>query len=222
MALPMQGDAEDGLEAYGLLEALNIDIVITDLIMPRMDGLALIRKLKDCARPISAIVLSCMDDFTYVKEAMKLGAKDYMLKPTMEPESLLEILQGVKRELEIQWNERREQGIESLSWHRRCRCSFRIGCRFTCRQGLGEAELQAELFGAEVTENDPNAAGASASSSLVSLLLHIGSSKLSQTGAGPAAWRRCRWPPTACCCSSGSSWRADARRWRRLCRCRSA
>ena len=42
------GDAEDGLEAYGLLETLNIDIVITDLIMPRMDGLALIRKLRDC------------------------------------------------------------------------------------------------------------------------------------------------------------------------------
>ncbi len=171
------GDAEDGLEAYGLLETLNIDIVITDLIMPRMDGLALIRMLKDCARPISVIVLSCMDDFTYVKEAMKLGAKDYILKPTMEPESLLEILQGVKRELEIQWNERREQENRQLELASTKLMQLSNRLQVYLQTSVGETELQAELFGAEVTENDPNAAGASASSSLVSLLLHFGSSE---------------------------------------------
>ena len=177
------GDAEDGIEAYGLLEALHIDIVITDLIMPRMDGLALIRKLKDCPRPISAIVLSCMDDFTYVKEAMKLGAKDYILKPTMEPESLIDILLGVKRELEIQWNERREQGNRELELASTLQMQLSNRLQAYLQTGVGEAELQAELFGAEVAENDPNAAGASASSSLISLLLHFGSS------AAAAGWR---------------------------------
>lgn len=177
------GDAEDGLEACGLLETLNIDIVITDLIMPRMDGLALIRMLRDSARPISTIVLSCMDDFTYVKEAMKLGAKDYILKPTMEPESLLEILQGVKNELEIQRNERREQQSWQLELASTKQMQLSNRLQAYLQTSLGETELQAELFGVGNTENDHYAAGASTSSRLISLLLHFGS------GAAVADWR---------------------------------
>ncbi|NQX67436.1 response regulator [Paenibacillus alba] len=165
------GDAEDGLEACELLDALNIDIIITDLIMPRMDGLALIRTLKERNRPISAVVLSCMDDFTYVKEAMKLGAKDYMLKPTMEPESLLEILRVVKQDLELLHKERKElqsrqQELESTKL---MQLSAKLQVYIHTEQG--EPELQTALF------------GAGEASSLVSLLLDTGSS------AAEADWR---------------------------------
>ncbi|SDN23301.1 two-component system, response regulator YesN [Paenibacillus sp. yr247] len=177
------GDAEDGLEACGLLEPLNIDIVITDLIMPRMDGLALIRMLRESARPISTIVLSCMDDFTYVKEAMKLGAKDYILKPTMEPESLLEILQVVKLELEMKWHERKEQQNRQLELASTKQMQLSNRLQAYLQTSIGETELQAELFGEGMTENDHNGAGASASSSLVSLLLHTGPT------AAVADWR---------------------------------
>ncbi|MDR6552996.1 response regulator [Paenibacillus qinlingensis] len=175
------GDAEDGLEAYELLDALAIDIVITDLIMPRMDGLALIRKLKDNPRPISAVVLSCMDDFTYVKEAMKLGAKDYLLKPTMEPESLIDILLGVKTELQNQRSERRDQELRELELASTLQMQLAHRLQLYLQTGLGEAELQEELFGA--------AESASASRThltaggLVSLLLHTG------TSAAAAGWR---------------------------------
>jgi two-component system response regulator YesN len=155
------GDAEDGLEAVVLLESLQIDIVITDLIMPRMDGIALIRELRDWTRPISTIVLSCMDDFTYVKEAMKLGAKDYILKPTMEPESLIDILLGVKRELEAQRNDQREQQIRELELASTKQMQLSNRLQAYLQTKLGEAELQAELFGTSAP-----------SSSLVSLLLH--------------------------------------------------
>jgi YesN/AraC family two-component response regulator len=93
------GEAEDGEEAWAQIESLQVDIVITDLLMPRMNGLELIRLIQNHPRPISVVVLSCMDDFTYVKEAMRLGAKDYILKPTMEPEQLVSILHGVRLEL---------------------------------------------------------------------------------------------------------------------------
>ncbi|MZQ84921.1 response regulator [Paenibacillus sp. 5J-6] len=174
------GDAEDGLEAVELLESLQIDIVITDLIMPRMDGIALIRELRDWTRPISSIVLSCMDDFTYVKEAMKLGAKDYILKPTMEPESLIDILLGVKRELEAQRNEQREQQIRELELASTKQMQLSNRLQAYLQTKLGEAELQAELFGADAPPS--GSAGASASSSsLVSLLLH--------TSAAVIDWR---------------------------------
>ncbi|UKS24414.1 response regulator [Paenibacillus sp. HWE-109] len=157
------GDAEDGLEACELVERLDIDIVITDLIMPRMDGLAFIRKIKDRAKPISTVVLSCMDDFTYVKEAMKLGAKDYILKPTMEPESLLEILTSVRLELEqhrleLSDRQERQQALESSKL---MQLSLRLRQYVQTGQG-GEPALEAALF---------------ETSSLVSLLLHTGSSE---------------------------------------------
>jgi YesN/AraC family two-component response regulator len=93
------GEAEDGLEAWDQIDLLQVDIVITDLLMPRMNGLELIRLIQNHSRPIAVIVLSCMDDFSYVKEAMKHGAKDYILKPTMEPDQLIAILISVREEL---------------------------------------------------------------------------------------------------------------------------
>jgi YesN/AraC family two-component response regulator len=102
------GEAADGEEAWAQMDLLQVDIVITDLLMPRMDGLALIRLIQNHSRPIFVVVLSCMDDFTYVKEAMRLGAKDYILKPTMEPEQLVSILIGVREEL-LQTRERKNQ-----------------------------------------------------------------------------------------------------------------
>ncbi|OCT11630.1 hypothetical protein A8709_27515 [Paenibacillus pectinilyticus] len=163
------GEAEDGLEAYELLETRHIDIVITDLLMPRMDGLALIRKLKEEARPISVVVLSCMDDFSYVKEAMKLGAKDYMLKPTMEPESLIEILLNVKEELLTQRNEQREFAQKELELASTKEMQLSNKLQTYVQTGLGAAELEAELFSAQ-----PNRAVCP----LVSLLLHTGPSAI--------------------------------------------
>jgi YesN/AraC family two-component response regulator len=93
------GEAEDGVEAWNQIDSLQVDIVITDLLMPRMNGLELIRLIQNHSRPIAVIVLSCMDDFSYVKEAMKHGAKDYILKPTMEPEQLVAILLTVRDDL---------------------------------------------------------------------------------------------------------------------------
>ena len=48
--------------------------------MPVMDGIELIRKIREENRDIYIIVLSCHDDFEYVKEAMRLGADEYVLK----------------------------------------------------------------------------------------------------------------------------------------------
>ncbi|MCD1261716.1 response regulator [Paenibacillus athensensis] len=141
------GEAEDGQEALELLEAQPIDIVITDLLMPRMDGLELIRRLKMSGKDVGIVVLSCMDDFTYVKEAMKHGAKDYLLKPTMEPETLLETLQGVRSELLA----RRAERGQVLRWqqHLASTQQSRLSARLAAylRSGEGGAQLTAELFG---------------------------------------------------------------------------
>ncbi|KIL42278.1 hypothetical protein SD70_01765 [Gordoniibacillus kamchatkensis] len=89
------GDASDGREALAVIERENPDIVLTDIIMPNMDGLELIEAVK-CKFPnIHIIVLSSHDEYDYVRRAMKLGADDYMLKASLEPQQLLQILSEI-------------------------------------------------------------------------------------------------------------------------------
>lgn len=81
------GEASDGLEAYELIKKENPDIVITDIRMPECDGLSLLKQINSDTRDIQTIVISGYDDFQYVKNAMKYGSINYILKPT-DPEEL--------------------------------------------------------------------------------------------------------------------------------------
>ena len=91
--------AKDGLEALNIIKKENIDIVITDLKMPKMDGNTLIKNLKEIKFKGKIIVLSNYDDFRSVKEAMKNGAYEYILKVTISKNELLEILEKARAEL---------------------------------------------------------------------------------------------------------------------------
>ena len=86
-------DAKNGKEALDICRKEQIDTVITDMSMPVMDGMELIKALKRDNLPCHIIVLSCHDDFVYVKEAMKLGAEDYLRKNDLTADGLLEVLQ---------------------------------------------------------------------------------------------------------------------------------
>lgn len=89
-------DAKNGKEALTICQREQIDTVITDMSMPVMDGMELIKALKHDNLPCHIIVLSCHDDFIYVKEAMKLGANDYLRKNDLTADALLDILQKLK------------------------------------------------------------------------------------------------------------------------------
>ncbi len=101
------GTAQDGEQALQLIEEYHPDIVIADISMPVMDGITLIRRLKEAGNAAKIIVLSCHDDFEYVKEAMKLGADEYVLKNLLTAETLLSMLQELEKTI-IQPLPRRE------------------------------------------------------------------------------------------------------------------
>lgn len=86
------GEASNGERALALISSLHPDVIITDIKMPVMDGLELLRHLKKCDEPAKVIVLSCYDEFDYVREAMRLGAIDYLLKHTYEEGDLAALL----------------------------------------------------------------------------------------------------------------------------------
>lgn len=73
----------------------GINIIITDINMPVMDGLELISSINEKKDGCSIIVLSAYDDYSLVREAFKLGVMDYILKTDMDPDNILKILASV-------------------------------------------------------------------------------------------------------------------------------
>ncbi len=72
------------------------DILITDIKMPKMDGLTLIRKAKDVYPNLPIIVLTCYDDFKTVSSAFKLGVQDYLLKHEIDESNLFTQLDAIQ------------------------------------------------------------------------------------------------------------------------------
>ncbi|UKS28167.1 response regulator [Paenibacillus sp. HWE-109] len=105
------GEAENGKKAFAMIKDLKPDVVITDIHMPVMNGIDLIKTVKEEKIPVNFIVLSSYNDFEYVKEAMKLGADDYILKLEMEPESLNELLNTLKEKIEAEHTRKSEEDI---------------------------------------------------------------------------------------------------------------
>lgn len=93
------GAAQDGEEALRMVQEYQPEIIITDISMPVMDGIELIRRLKQDGSTARIIALSCHDDFEYVKEAMKLGIDEYILKNLLTEESLLKLLDEMKHSI---------------------------------------------------------------------------------------------------------------------------
>lgn len=92
-------DACNGKEALAVMERDMPELIITDLSMPVMDGISLIRQIRETYSDIPIIVLSCHDEFEFVKEAMRLGADEYILKNLLDEGSLLNILESVRAKI---------------------------------------------------------------------------------------------------------------------------
>ncbi|WP_010267898.1 response regulator transcription factor [Paenibacillus senegalensis] len=88
----LAGEAENGEMALQLCRKIKPQIVITDITMPVMNGLDLLRTLKDEQLNVKVILLTCHSDFEFAREALRFGAVEYLLKVTMESEELVNAL----------------------------------------------------------------------------------------------------------------------------------
>lgn len=91
------GTAANGREALRLIEQEHPEIVITDLKMPVMDGLELIREVQARNLLCKVLVISNYSDYELVREALKLGAVDYLLKINIQESSLLQQLEALRK-----------------------------------------------------------------------------------------------------------------------------
>ncbi len=81
IGLELAGEAENGEEGLRLLRELKPDIVITDIKMPRKDGLEMLTRMVEEHIGAKAIVISAYSEFEYARKAVKLGVTEYLLKP---------------------------------------------------------------------------------------------------------------------------------------------
>lgn len=94
------GDACDGEEALEKMDELHPDILLTDMSMSGLDGVGLIERAKADGFDGGVVVLSCHEDFSYVKTAMQLGADEYLLKNHLSGPELLRVMDTVRDKLE--------------------------------------------------------------------------------------------------------------------------
>lgn len=95
------GEAGNGEEGCRLIREQCPDVIITDIKMPLMDGLEMLTVLYDEGIKAKAVVLSAYSEFEYARQAMRMGVKEYLLKPIVVSE-LSESLRRVHDELDIE------------------------------------------------------------------------------------------------------------------------
>ena len=86
MDMRVIADAANGQQAWDIYEKEHPDIILTDIRMPVMDGMELIRRIRERDRETRIVILSCLEEFQLVREAISMGVSDYILKLTMTPE----------------------------------------------------------------------------------------------------------------------------------------
>jgi len=90
-------EAGNGEEAIKILEDKHIDLIITDMRMPKIDGALLLQYLRDCGYDSEVIVMSGYEDYKYLHEALKTKAIDYLLKPVVKRELISAVQTGIER-----------------------------------------------------------------------------------------------------------------------------
>ena len=93
------GEASNGEEALEAVERLNPSLIITDLKMPRMDGIEMLRRLRERGNNAYVIILTAYDSFEYAQSALRLGAVDFLLKPFHDGD-LEQAVLGVRKRID--------------------------------------------------------------------------------------------------------------------------
>lgn len=98
--MQLAADFPDGQAAWDYYEREKPDVVITDIRMPKMDGMELIANIRKSDKDTRLVVLTCLEEFELARKAMSLGVSSYILKLTMTEEEIAGVLSGIREELD--------------------------------------------------------------------------------------------------------------------------
>lgn len=106
LGFELVGSVNNGEEALELTEHMHVDVVLTDIKMPFMDGLQLCARVKENYKNTKVVLYSGFDDFELAREAIHLEAEEYLLKP-IGAKDLENVFRRIKENLDKEFDERR-------------------------------------------------------------------------------------------------------------------
>ncbi|MCI5952968.1 MAG: response regulator [Lachnospiraceae bacterium] len=106
-------EASNGEEALEAVHRYRPDLIISDIRMPRMDGIELLKTLRQEGNEVRVIFLTAYSEFEYAKQALRYFAFDYLLKP-FEDGELEECVLRAKKEIEEQRDDRKNQEQQTV------------------------------------------------------------------------------------------------------------
>lgn len=105
-------ECSNGEMALDILKSQEVDVMFTDIRMPKMDGIELVKAMRDLPKKPLTVAISGYDEFSYAVEMLRAGVKEYVLKP-VEREQIKKILE--KLDEEIQSNQLRTENSRTIS-----------------------------------------------------------------------------------------------------------
>lgn len=123
--------ANDGLAAFEMAQAIAYDLIISDIQMPRMSGIELLRQLREQNNDVTVMMITAFSSTEEAVEAMKLGAYDYITKPFKNDEIRLVIKNALEREQLQQENRQLKQ---------------QLGQRFSFQSLIGSSPAMSKLI----------------------------------------------------------------------------
>lgn len=112
-------EANDGLEALQALAEKRPDVLITDVRMPGMDGVALAKEARRLYPEITILMISGYSDFEYARGAVSAGAEEYLLKP-LNVMQIAGIMENIRARLDSKYNRLRVEALNAAVYEGKC------------------------------------------------------------------------------------------------------
>jgi|GEM_PF-650884 len=138
-------EASNGIEALELCRRYEPDILLTDIMMPGLTGLELMKEVRSLLPDLRIVVISGYNDFEYAKTAVKYGITDYLLKPVDEKE-LTEVLVRIENELGRQELLKRKSEAEKEQY----RQALPVMCEAFLNQMVAQNNMTSERIRSEL------------------------------------------------------------------------
>ncbi|CUX36056.1 helix-turn-helix domain-containing protein [Clostridium sp. C105KSO13] len=144
LGFELAGDCENGKEAIAFLEATPVDVVLTDIYMPYVDGMGLSKYIYENMPQTTIIIFSGYGDFDYAKQAIQYKVAEYILKPVTAKE-LSQVLTRIKGKLDGE--RRKEEKLDELTkvYHNYTKNESLIVSRILSRLVMGTQAVETSL-----------------------------------------------------------------------------
>ena len=141
------GQAADGVQVLEFIASRPVDVLLCDIKMPVMDGIALAQELFNRKSPVKIVFISAYQEFEYAKKALAFGVVDYLVKPT-KYDDLVEVCYKIKTELDKASDDRSGNNPQTLSGLEMNGCNYQEQIVTTVKNYIEDHFRDASLEGA--------------------------------------------------------------------------